>query len=182
MENFLRKHKLIDEFTVELPIHKSDFVRRLQNAVDPGDIGAWSGAFEAWEASNNDYKGEVTSQGFKIRRRKKFFQSNGQMQAVATGTFTEGRSGLTVRTEITSQSRKMVPLFGFILFFYFIVIGSFALVGFSSSGPKLPMFVLPIIVLHGAFMFFVFYHLAKRSVEHLKRELEREFVFLASQR
>lgn len=177
MEDFLRKYKLIDEFTIELSIDKSDFVRRLRDTVDPGDIGIFSGAFEAWQSSNNIYKGEVTNQGFRLRRRKKFFQIDGRMQTVATSTFTEKRDTLSIHTEVQSMYKKMIPVLGIAASIYL-----FAIVLFLSVGPSHSvLFFVPVILLaHAVFMFTLFYQILKHGVATLKRELEREFVFLAN--
>jgi polyferredoxin len=180
MEDLLRKYKLIDNFTVELPIHKGEFVRRFCGSVDPGGIGLFSGAFEAWESSNNDYKGEVSNQGFKVRRRRKFFQAHGQLRAVATGTFTEARDKLTIRTEVRSIFKKMVPLYLIAAFFYLVAIVTLISTGFSDGANGLPAFVLVFILAHAGLLYFMFFYVMRRGVAELKRDLEREFVYLAS--
>jgi len=180
MEDFLRKYKLIDNFTVELPVAKSDFVRQLRNSVDTGEIGLFSGAFEAWESSKNDYKGEVTNQGFKFRKRKKFFQTNGQIQAIATGTFKEDSDKLSIHTEVRSPISKMMPIFVLGAFVYLFAIITFVTINVASEEINLPYFALVFIVAHAALIFFIFFYISKRSVANLKRELEREFVFLAN--
>lgn len=180
MEDVLRKYKLIDNFTVELSIDKSDFVRRLRDAVDPGEIGMFSGAFEAWESSNKNYKGKVSNQGFQLRRRKRFFESNGNMPSVATGTFREDRDKLTITTEVRARVKHMIPFYVMLTIIYTIALLVIGFTTFSDLESPPPVFILPFILVHGAFMFFLPYYIMKRGVAKLKRELEREFVFLAN--
>jgi len=86
METYLRKFGLLDDITLTLKTDKQTFARRLAKNVDAGDIGLFSGAFEAWEASNNDYKGQVTNNGFTIRQRKTFLQAQGISMPTIRGT------------------------------------------------------------------------------------------------
>jgi len=86
MKEFLKKLKLIQHLTFEIDIQRSDFVTKLRNSVDEEEIGTFSDPFEAFSSSKNEYKGQVETHKFKIKRRKKFFDMNMNF-AVAEGTY-----------------------------------------------------------------------------------------------
>ena len=84
MKEFLKKIKLIDHFTTEVPLERSQFVSRFEKQVDYGDLDMFSDMFEVFSSSKNEYKGHVNNEGFKIKRRRKLFDMN---SAVASGEF-----------------------------------------------------------------------------------------------
>ena len=51
MNEFLKKLKLIDHFTVELEVERYLFVDRLMSVVDPGDTGTLFSSFEGFGSS-----------------------------------------------------------------------------------------------------------------------------------
>jgi len=73
MEEFLKKIKLIDYLTTNLKISRTEFVNRLTSITDQGDIGMLSETFDAFSSSKNEFKGEVTLTGFKIKKKKAVF-------------------------------------------------------------------------------------------------------------
>jgi len=154
METYLRKFGLLDDITLTLKTDKQTFARRLAKNVDAGDIGLFSGAFEAWEASNNDYKGQVTNNGFTIRRRKTFLQAQGISMPTIRGTLIIG------------------------LAFYVIFILAFALSVTSDENGAL-VFIIPVILFHMCLMLGIPYFLMKRGVTRTKKNLKRDFFYIA---
>jgi len=178
METYLRKYGLIDNITVTVKTDKQTFARRLAKNVDPGNLGAFSGAFEAWESSNNDYKGQVTNDGFTIRRRKTFFQSQGFSMPIVSGTFKEDRDELVIDAEIKSHTKYLVPILVFGLLFYVVFISVFSLT-VAGDENKMLLIVIPFILLHMCMMIGLPYLFMKRSVSRTKRDLERDFFYIA---
>jgi hypothetical protein len=175
MKNLLRKLKLIDYLQTELEIQKTDFVNRLRNQVDDGSTSSFFEAFEAFSSSKNEYKGEVSFSGFKIKRRRRFFDMNMNM-AVASGTFTQKDNRLIIHTEINSFKGAMIPFYLFLIFIY-----AFFIIGFIVADEvkgNAPFFVFPFILVHGLLMFSIPYFIMRRSTKRLKYELEREFYYL----
>jgi hypothetical protein len=176
MEEFFRKYGLIDDLNFTLKIDKQIFARKLADKVDTGSIGTMSGAFEGWESSNNDYKGQVNNNGFRIRRRKTFFQNNGLGLPIAEGKFTVDGDQLIVDTSIRVNTKFIVPIL-FVMGFVYL---SFISFGVFSINDSEAFFFLPFILLHMALMIGLPYYFMKRGVTRMKKDLERDFFFIAS--
>ena len=174
MNDFLERLKLIDYLTTELKISKLDFVDRLYRITDAGGAGAFSGAFESFTGSPNHYKGRITQDGFKIKRKRKIFDSIST--AVATGSFQELHGSLKIETKINGFSSVFIPLYILILSFYTVVF--FALVN-SAGGDK--SFVIFLLIFQLIFMLIIPYFMMRASVKRLKYELEREFFYLTNE-
>ncbi|AUC15859.1 hypothetical protein BTO06_12165 [Tenacibaculum sp. SZ-18] len=175
MKELLKKLKLIDYLQTELIIQKNDFVNKLRNHVDEGSTGIFSDTFDVFSSSKNEYKGEVSFNGFKIKRRRKFFDMNMNM-AVAKGTYSQKDDKLIIDTEINGFHGMMIPFYIFCIIIYGVFI-----VGFLSAdeiGGNAPGFAFPFIIIHAAFMMGIPYFIMKRSTKRLKHELEREFFYL----
>lgn len=175
MKEFLKKIKLIEYLTTEIEIQKNEFVLKFSQHVDEGNIGAFSSPFEAFSSSKNEYKGQVRFEGFKIKRRRKFFDSNMNL-AVATGTYRQSNEKLIIETEINGFNGIMIPFYLFTFIFYSIFVGIFFNTEtFEGNGAG---FALPFIFIHAAFMFGVPYFMMRRSTKRMKHELEREFYYI----
>lgn len=178
METYLRKFGLLDDITLTLKTDKQTFARRLAKNVDAGDIGLFSGAFEAWEASNNDYKGQVTNNGFTIRQRKTFLQAQGISMPTIRGTFKEEREDLIIEAEIKPHTKFFIPVLIIGLAFYVIFILAFALSVTSDENGAL-VFIIPVILFHMCLMLGIPYFLMKRGVTRTKKNLKRDFFYIA---
>ena len=172
MKEFLRKIYLVDYLTVKLNLTKNEFVNKLNSITDPGSTGIFNEPFEAFSTSKNEFKGKVNSDGFKLKRKKKFFDTNPNI-AVATGKIKEENGELIIETEINGFNNIMIFFFGFILLVYIGIITSAV---FSDENSDFPIF--PFFLLHGTFMTLIPYFIMRRSVKKMKYELEREFFYL----
>src|SRR6476660_723068 len=172
MKEFLKKIKLIDSLTTELPISRNEFVDKLNSIVDEGDTGLFSDAFSAFSPGRNEFKGSVSYDTFKIKRRRRLFDSNLNL-ATANGSFSERNGKLVVETEIKGLYGFMIPFYLFLIIFYFILFFSMYN-GKNNNG----VFLVPFLVIHGIFMFAIPYFITRRSVKRLKYELERELYYL----
>ena len=171
MKEFLERIKLIDYLTTELKISKLDFVDRLYRITDAGGAGPFSEVFDAFTSSNNQYKGQITLQGFKIKRRRTFFDSISS--AVASGSFQELDGSLKIETKINGFSNVFIPVYILILSFYIVMF--FALTN-SAGGDK--SFVIFLLIFQLILMLIIPFFMMRASVKRLKYELEREFFYL----
>lgn len=172
MKQFLKKIKLIEEFTTEVEMTKSAFVTKFRQNVDEASIGIFADSFDVFSSSKNEYKGDVAFDGFKIKRRRRFFGANNNL-AIATGTYVQNNEILVINTEINGFSKKMIPFYAFIIVFYCIFISSF----FTLDDPDKSKIALPFICFHALFMFGLPYFMMMRSTKSLKHDLERDFYF-----
>jgi len=175
MKEFLKKLKLIQHLTFEIDIQRSDFVTKLRNSVDEEEIGTFSDPFEAFSSSKNEYKGQVETHKFKIKRRKKFFDMNMNF-AVAEGTYKQQDENLRFEIEINGFIKMMIAFYIIVTLFYILFIGAFFMVDVEDD---FPVVILPFILLHGAMMFGMPYYMMRRSASKMKHEIEREFFFIA---
>lgn len=173
MKNFLKKIKLIDKLKIELEIDKRDFVNRLKNVVDDKETGLFSSFFEAFSNSKNEYVGKVNYDGFKIRKRRKFFDRQANL-AIVNGRMKENGEKLEVSMEINGLVKFFLFFYGFfVLIFIFVVVPTFVINSPESIG-----FFLPIAILQLSFITFIPYFVMKKSTRNMKRNIERELFFL----
>ncbi len=177
MENFLRKIKLIDDFSFELRTTKHEFISALKSNIDEADIdGFFSTAFETFSSSKNLFKGKVSHSGFRIRKRKRFFDRQFAL-ARATGNYRENTDSLLVHGTLNGWSNYMFLFFGIAALFYLIFISAFI---FGEMDDPLSFMALPFILIHAAFMFGIPYFAMRSGVKKLKQDIEREFHFIIS--
>lgn len=172
MKDILRKLKLIENFTTCIEINKIDFIEKLSTITDKGSFGMFSDSFDAFSSNKKEYKGQIDLNGFKLKRRRRFFDNNGSF-AIVNGTFHEENGHLTIYSEING-------FHNFFIFFYVVLIifYSSTFIGTFISEGNIKFFMIPFFILHGTFMFLVPYFIMKRSVKRIKYELEREFFYL----
>jgi hypothetical protein len=172
MRDFLIKLKLIDFLTTTLPTDRTTFVKRLSLITDEGNTGMFSNTFDAFSSSKNEFKGQVNSGGFKLKKRRRFFDTNMNM-AIAQGTLTEKNDQLTVETEINGFNNFFIVAYVFLIIIYSLIIYDV-----SRSDNNGDFIAIPFLILHGSLMFLMPYFMMRRSVKKLKYELEREFFYL----
>jgi hypothetical protein len=172
MKALLRKLQLIDYLTTNLRMDKTNFVQRLSSITDEGSTGMFSDTFDAFSSSKNEFKGQVNYDGFKLKRRRRFFDTNINT-AVANGTLSENNGQLIVETEINGFNNFFIAFYIFLIIFYSIFV-----FGVTSSADNIEFFAIPFFLLHGTLMFSIPYFMMRRSVKRLKYELEREFFYL----
>lgn len=178
MKEFLEKLKLIQHLETELNINRKDFVDKLYNQVDKGDIGFLLDLFDVFSSSKNDYKGHVGYDGFKIRKKKRFLDMNINT-AVAKGKYHQKDDVLLITAEINGFKGIMIPFYIFLPIFYSIFFVTFLFTDKVNGGMEI--FALLFIIFHAALMMGIPYLFMRRSVKLLKRELEREFYFLTKE-
>ncbi len=156
---------------------KSEFTSALRNNVDEANIDDYfSGAFEAFTSSENKFKGSVSHSGFKIRKRRRFFQKNFG-KATATGNLREHGNTLVIDTQINGWNNFMFFFYGFITIIYCVFFGAFLL---NVDSYEFPIFGIFFVIIHAIFMYGIPYFMMRTSVRSLKEDLEREFHFVLS--
>lgn len=172
MEKLLKRLGLIDYLAIELKISKLHFIEKLSSIVDEGSTGPFANPFEVFSSSKNEFKGQVTYEGFRIKRRRRFFGTKMDL-AVAKGSFVEGNGTLKIETEIDGFNSFFLP-------FYIILIVVYSIFFFNVGGPDNNDrdFVFPVMILHASIMFGLPYLIVRSSVKGLKYDIEREFYYL----
>nr|WP_321224230.1 hypothetical protein [uncultured Psychroserpens sp.] len=176
MNKFLRKIKLIDDFNVELNISKAEFYSRLRDQVDESTLGLFSDVGDLFSSSKKEYKGIVNYDGFKLKRKRRFFDTKMNM-ATLNGTYRQISDKLIIESNINGFANVMIFVFIFALLFYSVFIAAFI---FGYMGHEAPFFVIPFISIHALFMFGLPYFIMRRSVKRFKYDIEREFHFIAT--
>ena len=151
---------------------KVEFVNRLTEITDKETTGIMSDTFDVFSSSKNEFKGQINNDNFKIKRKRRFFDTNMNF-SVANGIFEEKDGNLIVETEINGFNNYFLFFYAFLIIFYTIFI-----FGVSSSEKNDALIAIPFLVIHGTFMFSIPYFIMKRSVKRMKYELEREFFYL----
>ncbi|MFK8163879.1 MAG: hypothetical protein AB8H12_15645 [Lewinella sp.] len=176
MDKFLEKYKLLDYHTTELEIDKMEFVRRLRQAVDDGSTSAIANPFEAFSSSDNDYIGQVTTEGFEFRKRRKMFEPNFNM-AFVSGKFNQDRDRLVITSKINGLGKALK--FFFIAISVFYIFMAAALLVVSTTDTDFPPFIILFLIPHAMLMFCIPFFMARYGVRRMKKELEREFHYIA---
>lgn len=176
MKTFLKKIKIIDNFTIELPVTKSEFLPLLCGNVDAENLNSFPNLFEAFSSSANHYKGEVDENGFTLQKRMKLGQTAyGFPRAV--GVFIEKQDTLQINVEINAFKKFFLFFFPFAILLYsvFLAIGlSILFVKQDLSG----LFLILFILLHATLMLGGIYWGMKKSIVDMHYNLERDFYFM----
>ncbi len=176
MKDAFRKLKIIETLSIELEIQKNDFVSKLRDNVDQGGTSFLSDAWDIFSRSKNEFKGEVNTHSFKIKRKKKFLETN-YNTAIATGTYYQKENILFINSEINGFHKIFIFYYIFIIFFYLIFFFGFAFWN-DDQTQNLNLFFMIFIIIHGFFMICFPIYLMRRSVKRLKHDLKREFFYL----
>lgn len=175
MKAFLKKIRLVDNFTVKIETQKKDFVPKFQAHVDEGKTtGLFSNVFDILSSSENEFKGQVGYDYFEIKRKRKLFDSKASF-AKALGTYRQDGEHLVIKTEVNGFSNMMIPFYVFVLIFYIFFITMF----FQGGGIGGNGIAIPFVLLHGLLMFGMPYFMMRRSTKRMKAALEREFYYIA---
>lgn len=174
-ESVLKRLKLVDHLVTEVAIDKKDFVERLKANVDAGSTSQFFASLEMFSSSKNEYKGLVTDEHFKIRRRRRLFDVRMSV-AVAEGTFKARENLLVIESTIRGFNGIFIPFIVFALIFYLLFIVTFI---FTDSPGIFRWLIIPLVMIHAFFMIGFPYFIMRRSISRMKYELERDFHYMA---
>ncbi len=172
MNTLLTKLNLLTTTTIELPVEKYNFVSIVNASIDHSDLGYFSDMGDIFSSSKAEYKGHINSYGFKLKKKRKFFDYNMNF-ATAEGRFTQQGDTLKINVEINGFSNQMAPFFVMLpIFFLFVIAMTLQGEGIVS------LVIIPFFLLQGLFMMGIPYFMMRRSVKRMQYELERDFYFM----
>ena len=120
--------------------------------------------FEAFSKSKNEYCGEINSDSFELRRKRKFLDPHPNL-STAKGYISGDNKKTVIHTEINGLST--------ILILPFILIIVFSMVTAFSS--NIALLLIPILSIIFLLVITLLYFTIRRSIEKFKYDLEREF-------
>ena len=176
MSSFLERIKLKTSYEVEYPIGQEEFTALFKENVDYGDTSLQP--FEALKSSENDYVGDISKYGFKLRRRRRMFDFN-QNLSIVSGEFLGLTRNITIR--LTINAFRKILLIPLILLLLLYAVGIVVGIIFSiREDSAIITYILPPVLIHGLLMFGIPYFLMRRSVRKMKKEIDREFTYWIS--
>ncbi len=175
MKQILVRIKLVEYLNSEIEVDIYKFVDKFRENVEECELGMMSDSIDFFSSNKNEYRGHVDYQGFKIKRRRRLFDSTMSL-SIAKGTFEQKETILNIKAEINGFSGMMIPFYivGIIIYGAFFIA---LLTGVEFNGNE-SGFALPFILLHAIFMLGLPYFMMRRSVKRMKYDLEREFYYL----
>lgn len=170
-ENLLRKIKLIQAISIEIPLNQHVFKNKLYEVVSEKKYNL----FEQFSNKGKLFVGEVTNDQFNIRPIKKIFQTNLSYLTRFKGSFISTGSAKTiVQGEISISKYYPISIFCFMIIAY----GSTVAIAFTTWTDLTPLiFVFG----HVIIMLTVFYFVFRRCVSQGKHYMERELFFLTKE-
>jgi len=174
MKGILRKLKLVDSFATNLSLSKQDFVERLSAITEDGNPNFSLG--EQFSTDEYEYIGRVNLDGFKIRRRFRFFNYRDDSNIIAKGNIIENNDYLTIETEINS--------FGSYNIFFLaitILVFSFLFMAVARSIEPVSFDRIIFLILFGAFWLLILYLNMRAGVKKFKYNFERELFYLTKE-
>jgi hypothetical protein len=174
MKSILKSLKLIDYLITEIPMERKDFVEKLKMNVDQGGTGFFLSAFEAFSSSKKNYKGTVGFDSFRIRRRRRFFDTSMNL-AVAEGSFRQKENLLVIQSTINGFHPFFIPFTALLLIIYIVAIVS---VIFSDNLGNMGWFFVPFFFIHSLLMLGIPYYMMRKGVSRMMYELDRDFYYM----
>ncbi|MFN8282804.1 MAG: hypothetical protein U0U67_06285 [Chitinophagales bacterium] len=169
INNLLLRIGLIDYLEMDFNVSKEDFKNKLLKSTDT-DHGL--NLFEALGSSENDYVGLISENNFTLRRRRQLFDfSYGLIKF--EGNYNQNNATTRLDLKICIKSILLILVSFFLIFGYGIAIGSLLL---SQTDEKLV--ILPFLIIHGIFMFSIFFFMFKYQIKRSKKNIERDLFFM----
>jgi hypothetical protein len=172
MNDLLLKLGLMDTLVMELNTSHERFIKAFKENVDPPQFEL----VELFSSSRKPYRGEITENTFLLKRRVTFSTSR-IARGKANGKFFPEGDKLVIKAELTAVNTKSMLLVSLLLIFIYCIILFIAIVTqIQDDPPGIPFWVIPFILVHGAFIFGILYFAFKNAVRKLKDDLERDFI------
>ena len=168
MTNFFRKIKLIQFFSIGIPMDRIDFVKLCRKNIERKEDSTLSMYLEYFTRGKHKYIGSVEHSGLKIRKRKTFF-SFSKNACLIDGFFKEKEQKLFLETEIKGYSNGRIIIYLFIVFWFlsFVVYNLF-----QSSEPLFS--ILSGLFIQTLFLLGIPYLIIKLRIKGMKVEFQKD--------
>lgn len=170
MNKTLEKLGLEEELLLKYYVQHTDFVNKFQKLTD-SDQGAFSGAFDAFSSSKAEYRGKISSIGFSVRKKKKFFDSLSAIPLIS-GTLASEKNGTRLLVNVCAFT-GITKYISWMLAGIYVAAAIF--LAFSDLTTKFGFMPLLFLFLHATLMFGIFYFILRRSVAKVAENLDRDF-------
>lgn len=168
----IEKTGLSHTMVMPLPVTKEKFTELFDELVDDGSTSFLLTGFEVFSSSQREYKGMVYDNGFKIRRRRKFFDGN-LNYAIAEAVYSEVEGEELAEIKITGLN-------DFVVLYYFLLIVMFPVFFNSLYFEGVEAGTRAFIIAHTLLMLLLPLYAINRSVKKLKETLQRDFYILSN--
>lgn len=163
-----------DYLEMQLSLSASDFEQKLKSLVDTEQKRKRIRPLFKMDDSGKIYFGRISEGSFSFQQRMRFADPYQNFSKV-NGVFQEEEGKVNISMSVFYGSKWMLLFLLPLLCFYCAIIG---VVVYNTSNSILPFFIVPFLLLHGAFMVGIIYFSIRRNVKRMKYILERELYFL----
>ena len=166
-QRIIKQLKLEDQFSIKTEMDKTSFLSLLKDNIDE-DTGLQF--FESINPKLKPYKGFITPSGFKLKRRKRAFESNNDMARI-TGTLKSDLRHTEVITHIGYPELTLKAISGLMLLVYTVVLGVVLTVDLGETPVWMPLLIVGHFFLIFGILFFVLRYQIKTSTKKIRRFL-----------
>lgn len=167
LNSFLRKIKLIENFTIEVAVSKDDFKRKLQDHLYQDRTGFFGNSY----SSKSHFKGKVKKNKFSI---EKDLYSNDKIRVRAYGSFVETKDKTKIDVEVRGLDPFMKFWFGMLIIFMLIPF-LFESTTKNAIGARLSILIFVM------FGFVSTYYTMRKAMRKMKYDMEQEFYYLTKE-
>jgi hypothetical protein len=167
MNKRLDKLGLSEDLSLKYYVQHIDFVEQFQKCTDPNQ----SGVFDVFSSSKIDYRGNVSSSEFAVRKKKRFFDSLSAIPLIS-GTIQSEKNGTRLLVNVCAFTGIMKYITWMLVFIY---VAAAIFLAFSGLATKYGMLPFLFLILHAFVIFLVFYLILRRSVSKVSENLDRDF-------
>lgn len=166
-QRIIKQLKLEAQFSIKTEMDKTSFLSLLKDNIDE-DTGLQF--FESINPKLKPYKGFITPSGFKLKRRKRAFESNNDMARI-TGTLKSDLRHTEVITHIGYPELTLKAISGLMLLVYTVVLGVVLTVDLGETPVWMPLLIVGHFFLIFGILFFVLRYQIKTSTKKIRRFL-----------
>lgn len=166
-QRIIQRLKLENEFSLTTDLDKTSFLSLLKDNIDE-DTGPQF--FESINPRLKPYKGFITPSGFKLKRRRRAFESNNDMARI-TGTLKSDLRHTEVITHIGYPELMIKAISGLMLLVYTVVLGVVLTVDLGETPAWMPLLIVGHFFLIFGILFFVLRYQIKTSTKKVRRFL-----------
>lgn len=166
-QRIIQRFKLEDQFSIMMDMDKAAFLQLLKENIDE-DTGPQF--FESINPKLKPYKGFISLNGFKIKRRRRAFESNNDMARI-TGTLKSDFRHTELITHIGYPEMTLKLIFGLILVVYLVVLTVVFSVDIGESPSWVPWLIVGHFFLIFGILLFVLRYQIRTSTKKVRRFL-----------